>query len=40
MDRHRVGYNPHRRGIVRKAINALIGNKPLDDWRRFPDSQR
>ena len=36
----RVDRGPNRRGIVRRAIDALIGNKPPDDWRRFPDSRR
>ena len=36
----RVDHGPNRRGIVRRAIDALIRNKPPDDWRRFPDSQR
>ena len=36
----RVDHGPNRHGIVRRAIDALIGNKPPDDWRRFPDSRR
>ena len=36
----RVDHGPNRRGIVRRAIDALIGYKPPDDWRRFPDSRR
>ena len=36
----RVDHGPNQRGIVRRAIDALIGNKPPDDWRRFPDSRR
>ncbi len=35
-----VDHGLNRRGIVRRAIDALIRNKPPDDWRRFPDSQR
>ena len=36
----RTDHGPSRRGIVRRAINGLIGYKPPDDWRRFPDSRR
>ena len=36
----RTGHGPNRRGIVRRAIDGLIGYKPPDDWRRFPDSRR
>ena len=36
----RVTHGPNPRGIVRRAIDALVGYKPPDDRRRFPDSRR
>ena len=36
----RVDHGLNRRGIARRAIDALVGYKPPDDRRRFPDSRR
>ena len=35
----RVDHGMNRRGKVRRAIDALIGNKPPDDRRGFPEEQ-
>ena len=36
----RVDHGPNRRGLVRRVLDWLIGYKPPDDCRRFPDSRR
>ena len=35
----RVDHGPNPRGIVRRAIDALIGYESHDGQRRFPDSR-
>ena len=35
----RVDHGPNPRGIVRRAIDALIGYESPDGQRRFPDSR-